>query len=301
MQNNRLFCFGLGYSALVLAQRLSDKGWHIAGTCRSDRAIAELTARGLSAFRFERVHPLANPAAVFAGTTHLLLGVPPDAHGDPVFDLHGGDIARLFPRLVWAGYLSTTGVYGDTGGTLVDESSPLNPSGPRQRKRVAAEQNWLSLHDSAGLPLHIFRLAGIYGPGRSALDQVRAGTAKRIDKPGHLFSRIHVEDITNVLMASIARPRPGTVYNVCDDEPATPADVIAQACDLLKVPAPPLIPFATAELTPMAASFWRDNRIVSNRRIKQELGVRLLYPNYRVGLASLAAKTLSPPESRSRL
>ncbi len=185
------------------------------------------------------------------------------------------------------GYLSTTGVYGDRDGGWVDEEAPLEPTGARGRKRVAAEAAWLALRRDHGVPVHLFRLAGIYGPGRNALATVQAGRAKRIDKPGQVFSRIHVDDIATVLEASMARPNPGRAYNVCDDEPAPPAEVIAHACDLLGVAPPPLVPFEQAELSAMARSFYRDNKRVSNRRIKQELGVKLAYPGYKAGLAAL--------------
>jgi nucleoside-diphosphate-sugar epimerase len=232
---------------------------------------------------------MAEAATALAGTTHLLLSVPPDAAGDPVLRHHAADIAAL--DLAWAGYLSTTGVYGDRGGGWVDEEVALSPSGERGRRRVEAEAAWLDLWRRHGTPVHIFRLAGIYGPGRSALDQVRAGTARRIDKPGQVFSRIHVEDIAAVLEASMARPRPGAIYNLCDDDPAPPAEVILHACRLLGREPPPLVPFAEAEkeMSAMARSFWDDNRRVSNCRIKEELGVRLRYPDYKSGLAAILA------------
>ena len=171
----------------------------------------------------------------------------------------------------------------------VDENSELRPTGVRGRRRAAAEAGWLALWHRHGVPVHIFRLAGIYGPGRSPFDALRAGTAKRIDKPGQVFSRIHVEDLATVLTASMARPRPGAIYNVCDDEPAAPEAVIAHAADLVGLPAPPLVPFEQAQLSAMARSFYDDNKRVSNALIKQELGVTLRYPNYREGLATIVA------------
>jgi nucleoside-diphosphate-sugar epimerase len=282
----RLFCFGLGYSAQALARRLRARGWAVAGTTRSEAAAAPLRAEGYEAFVFERARPLAEPAAALAGTSHLLVSVPPDETGDPVAELHGPDIAAC-RSIAWAGYLSTSGVYGDRAGGWVDEDSELAPTSARARRRVAAERAWLDLHRKSGLPLHVFRLAGIYGPGRSALDQVRAGTAKRIHKPGQVFSRIHVEDIARVLEASIARPDPGRVYNLCDDAAAAPAEVIAYACELLGLAPPPLVPFEAAGLSAMALSFYRDNKRVSNRRIKEELGVALAYPDYKTGLEAI--------------
>lgn len=295
MLAKRLFVFGLGYSALVLATRLKAKGWSLAGTCRTEEKRAELAARGITAFLFDRGRPLDDAKTALAGTTHLLSSVPPDAQGDAVIDTHARDIAAL-PGLRWAGYLSTTGVYGDRDGEWVDENAGLHPTGPRGRARVDAERAWLDLL-RVGVPVHVFRLAGIYGPGRSALDTVRSGTAKRIVKPGQVFSRIHVDDIANVLEASIAKPNPGTAYNVCDDDPAPPQDVIAYACALLGKEPPPETPYAVAAagMSEMARSFYADSKRVSNTRIKTELGVNLAYPDYRTGLKALLAP---PPASR---
>lgn len=289
-----LFCFGLGYSAGFLARALAAQGWRIAGTSRDAASCARLAAEGFTMHCLAPDRPLAAPAAALAGATHLLISVPPDAAGDAVLAVHAADIAAL-RGLRWVGYLSTTGVYGDRGGAWVDEGADLAPSGERGRRRVAAETQWLDLHRRHGLPVHVFRLAGIYGPGRSALDTVREGRARRIDKPGQVFSRVHVADIVATLRASMARPHPGAVYNVCDDDPAPPEAVIAYACDLLGVPMPPLVPFDAAELTPMARSFYDDNKRVSNRRLKDELGVRLRYPGYKAGLKAL----LDPAAPRS--
>lgn len=290
----RLFCFGLGFSARALADRLIAgkgvaAGWQVAGTTRSAEKAAELRAAGLEAVLFDRDRPL--DPALLAGTTHVLVSIAPGEGGDPVLDRHAADIAAL-PNLQWIGYLSTTGVYGDWQGAEVDETSELRGAKGRNRRRIEAEAAWLALQAEKGLPVHVFRLAGIYGPGRSALDQVRAGRARRIDRPGHLFSRIHVDDIARALLASMARPNPGRIYNVCDDAPAAAAEVTAYACELLGVEPPPLIALEDAELSPMALSFWEDNRLVSNRRLHEELGVTLAYPDYRAGLdAILAAET----------
>ena len=278
-----LFCFGLGYSARLLAARLRARGWRIAGTTRSPEKAAALAEAGIEPHLFDRGRPLERPDEALAGATHLLSSVPPDAAGDPVLDHHRAAIAAA-PRVDWVGYLSTTGVYGDRDGGWVDEDSALEPTGERGQRRVDAERAWLAL---PGRPAHLFRLAGIYGPGRNALATVRSGKAKRIDKPGQVFSRIHVADIASVLEASIARPHPGRAYNLCDDEAAPPAEVIAHACTLLGVASPPLVPFEAAELSPMGRSFYRDNKRVSNRRIKQELGVSLAFPDYRAGLRAL--------------
>jgi len=288
-----LFCFGLGYTAGFLARALAAEGWRIAGTSRDAASCARLAAEGFGMQLFAPGRPLAAPGAALRGATHLLASVPPGAVGDPVLAVHDADIAAL-TQLEWVGYLSTTGVYGDRGSAWVDESSALTPSGERGRRRVAAEAQWLDLHRRHGLPVHVFRLAGIYGPGRSALETVREGRARRIDKPGQVFSRIHVADIVATLRASMARPNPGAAYNVCDDDPATPEAVIAYACALLSVAPPPLVPFDAAEFTPMARSFYDDNKRVSNRRLKEELGVRLRYPSYKDGLKAL----LDPAGSR---
>lgn len=287
-QTPRLFCFGLGFSPLafidLVRREHGPEGWRIAGTTRSPDKAAALSARGIGTHLFDRGRPLDDAAAALAGTTHLLTAVPPDADGDPVLDHHAADIAALMPGLRWVGYLSTTGVYGDHGGAWVDESTPLRPTGRRQKQRAAAEQAWLRLWHDHGVPVHLFRLAGIYGPGRSVIDSVRAGTARRIDKPGQVFSRIHVDDIARTLRASIDRPDPGAAYNLCDDNPAPGHEVTAFACELLGVEPPPLVPFDQAELSPMAASFYADNKKVRNDRIKDELGVTLKYPDYRPAL-----------------
>jgi len=280
-----LFCFGLGYSAGFLARNLQAQGWRVSGTCRSAEKAAKLRDQGIAAHLFDRGRPLDDAAAALRGVTHLLSSVPPDEAGDPVLDLHRDVIDTVAPKLAWIGYLSTTGVYGDRAGGWVDEDSALTPSGERGRRRVAAERAWLGLRP----PAHLFRLAGIYGPGSSALDTVREGRAKRVVKPGQVFSRIHVEDIVQVLEASMARPSPGTAYNVCDDDPAPPAEVIAHACALLGVAPPPEVPFAEANLSPMARSFYDDNKRVDNTRIKRALGVTLRYPSYRAGLQAILA------------
>jgi nucleoside-diphosphate-sugar epimerase len=275
----RLFCLGLGYTALALARRLKAEGWQVGGTCREADKAAALRAAGIDAV----VAP-AEAEGPIAAATHLLASIPPDATGDPALALWGPAIAR-HPGLAWAGYLSTTGVYGDRDGGWVDETSALAPTGERGQRRALAEAAWVALLPA--VPVHLFRLAGIYGPGRSALDTVRAGRAQRVVKRSQVFSRVHVGDIAQVLAASIARPRPGAVYNVCDDNPAPPDEVIAYACELLGVAPPPEVPFGQADLSDMARSFYADNKRVSNRLIKAELGVDLAYPDYRIGLRAL--------------
>ena len=287
---SRLFCFGLGYSARALARPLIADGWRVAGTSRGEEGAEAIRALGAEAFVFAPDRPLGEPVRVLAGATHLLSSVPPEDSGDPVLAAHGGDIAGL-GGLAWLGYLSATSVYGDRGGALVDESAPLAPSSARGRRRARAERQWLALWQAHGVPVHVFRLAGIYGPGRSALDQVRAGAARRIDKPGHVFARIHVDDIANALRASMARPHPGAIYNLCDDAPAPSAEVVAYACELLGVAPPPPVPFAEAQasMSAMAREFWADHRRIDNRRMHEELGVVLRYPSYREGLRAILA------------
>jgi nucleoside-diphosphate-sugar epimerase len=286
MNRPYLFCFGLGYTALALARQLAASGWAVTGTCRSADKMDLLREAGFPAVLFDRKRPIAT--AALHGITHILVSVPPDAQGDAVLTSHGGDIAAM-RELEWLGYLSTTGVYGDRGGGWVDETAALQPTSERGRRRVAAERGWLGLWRKRRVPVHIFRLAGIYGPGRSPFDALRAGTAKRIDKPGQVFSRIHVEDLASVLIASIERPHPGAVYNVCDDDPAPPEAVVAYAAGLLGMAPPPLVPPDAAGLSPMARSFYADSKRVSNRLIKTELGVSLRYPNFRTGLAAILA------------
>lgn len=278
-----LLSFGHGYSAQALARRLLPEGWRIIGTTRSAEKAEALAATGIEPL----VWPGTDLAPALSQATHILTSVAPDEDGDPVLRAARADIARAAPRIEWAGYLSTTGVYGDHDGGWVDETTPLTPGTRRGKLRVMAEAEWLDLAEETGLPLHIFRLAGIYGPGRGPFAKVRDGTARRIVKPGQVFSRIHVDDIAQVLAASITHPNPGAAYNLCDDDPAPPEDVIAHAAELLGLPVPPAIPYHEAEMTPMARSFYAESKRVRNDRIKDELGVRLLYPTYRAGLRAL--------------
>jgi len=279
-----LFCFGMGYSASALARRLGD-AWTVTGTYRSPQAQALLAASGFGQVPFNGTTDL--PAGALDGVTHLLVSIAPGKDGDPVLAHCGDLIARHAGQFDWAGYLSTTGVYGDRAGGWVDETSDLAPSTERGRRRLAAETGWLELYKSHGLPVHLFRLAGIYGPGRNQLESVRGGKARRVIKPGQVFSRIHVDDIAGVLAASIARPDPGTAYNVCDDEAAPPQDVVAYAAQLLGLEAPPEVPFDAAEMSSMGRSFYAESKRVSNARMKQDLGYELIYPTYREGLKAL--------------
>ena len=287
----RLFCFGIGFSAEALIRYLSAADWSVSGTVRSADKAARLIAAGVDAHVWDGTALTPAIIAKLNASSHLLISVPPGEDGDPVL-LAASDVIRAMPALSWLGYLSTTGVYGDTNGAWVNETTPLNPSSDRSRRRVEAEQGWQALHGNDGLPVHIFRLAGIYGPGRSVFNQIKARNAKRIDKPGHAFSRIHVDDIARVLAASIAKPNPGAVYNVCDNEPAPPAEVTSYACELLDMEPPPLEDFATVKdrMSPMALSFWLDNRRVDNTHIRKELGVKLRHPDYRSGLQGILAE-----------
>lgn len=276
-----LLSLGHGYSARRLGARLVAKGWRVIGTTRREVKAETLAAEGVEPL----IWPGTDIAPALAQATHLLTSVAPDAAGDPVLAAHG-PLLQGARHLRWVGYLSTTGVYGDMGGGWVDEATPLNPATRRGQHRALAEAQWQAL----GLPLHIFRLAGIYGPGRGPFEKVRNCTARRIIRQGQVFSRIHVEDIAQVLEASIAKPQPGGVYNVCDDDPAPPQDVIAHAASLLGLPLPPAVPFEEAEMTPMARSFYAESKRVRNDRIKRDLGVALRYPDYRAGLAALLAE-----------
>lgn len=280
-----LLSLGHGYSAAALARRLG-AGWRVIGTTRSAEKAARLAREGVEPL----VWPGADLGPAIAAATHVLASISPDAGGDPVLAHHGEAIAAAAPHLEWVGYLSTTGVYGDHGGGWVDESTPLAPTTERGRQRVLAEGQWQDLARRSGLPLHIFRLAGIYGPGRGPFEKVRAGTARRIIRENQYFSRIHVDDIAAVLAASIARPDPGAIYNVADDDPSPPEDVLAEAARLLGLPPPPEVAFEEAEMSPLARSFYAESKRVRNDRIKRDLGVRLAYPDYRSGLRQLLAE-----------
>jgi hypothetical protein len=293
-QTMRLFCFGYGYSAAALARSVRGAACRVAGTVRDEERARVLASDGIESFVFDGTAPLGSATAALNHATHVLISIPPDKDGDPALRHHADDLARLVdgsPSLRWLGYLSTTAVYGDHGGEWVDEDTPVAPTSARARRRVDAEAAWLGLQRIRGVPVHVFRLAGIYGPGRNALVDARRGTARRIHKPGQVFSRIHVDDIAAVLTASMARPHPGRIYNVCDNEPAPGDDVVTHACQLIGVEPPPEVSFAEAQpaMSEMAQSFYADNKRVRNDRIKGELGVMLRYRNYRAGLEALLA------------
>lgn len=282
-----LLCLGYGYCAHYFKQQAGNFFHEIAGSTTRREKLPYLQAKG--------VIPLPFPAQDISAlkdqlqrTTHLLLSASPQPEiGDPVLAVLKEEI-RKAPHLQWVGYLSTTGVYGDHQGRWVDESTPVQPSNERLRRRVEAEQQWLALGREKGCSTMIFRLSGIYGPGRSAIDQMQDGTARRIHKPGQYFSRIHVQDIAQLLLAACHQPVTSGIFNVCDDEPAPSDEVVSYAAQLLGKEPPPLISYAEASLSPMAREFYSSNRRVSNVRIKEQFGVKLAYPTYREGLASIA-------------
>jgi nucleoside-diphosphate-sugar epimerase len=275
-----LLSFGHGYTAQALAKLLLPEGWTIYGTTRNKSDFKGLEESGIIPVLWSE----GMPEDAFAQASHILISTAPDAEGDPVLREYENEIKEIADGLTWVGYLSTTGVYGDHQGGWVDETTPLTPSTKRGMLRVAAENQWKSMDY---LPLHIFRLAGIYGPGRGPFEKLRQGKARRIIKENQVFSRIHVDDIAQVLAASMAQPNPGAVYNVCDNDPAPPQDVIGTAAELLGVEVPPDIPFENADLTPMARSFYAESKRVRNDRILRELGISLRYPSYRDGLKAL--------------
>lgn len=280
-----VFVFGLGYTGLAFARAMRDAGAPVGGTVRGAEKAEALRAEGIAAVVFDGTSRSAAAAAALAGATHVLVTVSQGEGGDPVLAAHGDDLAAA-PQLAWAGYLSTVGVYGDHCGAWIDEEAPPDPRIARAAARIAAEDAWRRFGTERGVPVGIFRLAGIYGPGRNPFVKLAEGSAHRIVKPGQVFNRIHVADIATTLGAAIERPAART-YNVSDDEPAPPQDVIAYAAALMGVTPPPEVAFAEADLSPMARSFYEGNRRISNRRIREELGVALAYPTYRDGLSAL--------------
>jgi len=281
-----MLILGAGFAGKAVARLLLSQGWRVRGTSRTAdgaRALCEAGLEGLVA------NPETSSASIATGATALLASAPPNDAGDPMLPGLGELAPDAWKTLRWIGYLSTTGVYGDTGGAWVDETAEPRPANARGHRRLRAESQWFEFGQGLGVPTHVFRLPGIYGPGRSALDDVRTGKARRIDKPGQVFSRIHVDDIARTVMASLDRPRHGAVYNVADDEPAPSAEVVAHACKLLGVEPPPLVAYEAiaAELSPMGREFYATNRRIANALIKRELGVRLAYPSYRDGLRAI--------------
>lgn len=281
----RLFIFGLGYSGLEIAKLAKAQGWEVAGTCTSEEKARRLRELGIEAHVFDGTAALA--ADAFGDATHVVCTIAPGASGDPALRT----CRTLLGRARWLGYLSTTGVYGHHDGGWVDETTPSLSTQPRSLERIAAEQDWRGLAAETGASLHILRLPGIYGPGRSPLDRVLTSTAQRIDKPGQFFSRIHVEDIAASTLQAMDREHGTEIWNVADDLPAANADVVAYAFELLGRPVPPAIPWdeAAPTMSAMARSFYSESRRVRNEKLKHELGVVLRYPTYREGLKAIAA------------
>jgi len=282
-----LLVFGAGYVGSAFARAMAAHRWRVGATARREAARAELAAAGLRPADPGSAHDLA---AALADADAVLITAAPDDAGCP-------GLAALGPLLMvaakppgWIGYLSTTGVYGDRAGGWVMEDSPLAPLSEPARRRVAAEAGWRDLGAAIGAPVHIFRLPGIYGPGRSAFDRLRDGTARRLVRPGQVFSRIHRDDIVSALTASLARGGAGKTFNLCDDEPCPPQDVIAYAAALLGVEPPPEEVFDERVLSPASLRFYGESKRVSNARGKAMLGWRPTYPTYREGLAAVLAE-----------
>lgn len=282
-----ILILGLGYSAGFFARAALARGWEVTGTVRSAEKAAELSREGIRTLVFGGFAVSSALAKAVAEADAVLVSVQPAEDGDPALGpLRAALMAA--PNLRWIGYLSTIGVYGDQGGAWIDEAIPPAPTNARTRQRVDIEEAWLQLGRDSSKPVQIFRLSGIYGPGRNAITKLRAGTANRLIKPGQVFNRIHVDDIAGVLMASLAKPRQGAIYNVTDDEPGPPQDVITFAAELTGLTPPPEIPFEQAKLSPMAASFYGESKRVSNALVKRELGYAFKYPTYQEALRALA-------------
>jgi nucleoside-diphosphate-sugar epimerase len=265
MKSPCLLIFGYGYTASALVDHLGTEDWEIFGTTRNVDTADLLKESNITPLMWSDDTSIK---AVIKRANYILHSIAPTEVGDPVYEKFVEDIIARSVNLSWFGYLSTTSVYGNHDGQWVDEKTPVNPSSNRGLLRVNTENTWARINN---LPLHIFRLAGIYGAGRSPLDKIRSGKAQLINKPGQFFSRIHVEDIAQVLKASIEMPNRGSIYNVCDDMPAAPDEVLAYAAKLLNYPEPPRIDFEEAELSPMAKSFYSDNKRVNNHLIKMNL------------------------------
>jgi nucleoside-diphosphate-sugar epimerase len=281
----KLIIFGAGYSGRRIAREFAESAEWVAGTTRDPEKIAALKEDGIRPFLFDGIEIGDELRAAMAEATHLVQSIAPEKAGDPLLGIIGNDLPTWFPKLQWAAYLSTVGVYGDHGGAWVDEETPCRPVSDRSIMRVAAETAWLDAGVAAGLPVAVLRLSGIYGPGRNAFVNLRSGTARRLIKPGQVFNRIHVDDIAGATFFSAERELSG-VWNVTDDQPAPPQDVVACAADLLGVAAPPETRFDEAELTPMARSFYGENKRVANSKLKKA-GYRLRLPDYRSGLEAL--------------
>lgn len=283
MSTKHLFIFGYGYTTAAVTKKLLQQNWSISTATRNQLTRRELQRLGVNAYDFEDVDSVKDG---LSSATHVLSSVPPAKQGDPVMALYREHIVEAAPS--WVGYLSSTGVYGDHNGEWVTEDSSVTDSpSSRTRRRIYAEHAWLRLHAEHQLAAHVFRLSGIYGPGRNTLIALKKGEAQRIHKEGQFFSRIHVEDIASVVCASMEKPNPGQIYNVSDDMPA-PSDIVTEyAASLLNITPPPLTPFEDAQLSEMGREFWNSNKKVCNKRIKDELGITLTYPTYKEGLEAL--------------
>jgi nucleoside-diphosphate-sugar epimerase len=282
----KLFVFGLSYTALAFVHSQPAQWSRVSGTVRFADKARDLQREGIQAYPLMEEFDASGLVADIGSADALLVSAPPSADGDPCLGRFREAIASA-DNLRWIGYLSTTGIYGDHDGAWIDEQTPPTPQSPRSVERLAAERDWQAFGRDTGKPVQVFRLSGIYGPGRNPLMNLARGTAHRIVKPSQVFNRIHVDDIAAMLWASMQKSRQGAIYNVADDEPAPPQDVVAYAAHLAGIEPPPEIPFETADLSPMARSFYSENKRVSNRLIKEELGVQLIYPTYREGLQAL--------------
>ncbi len=276
---SRFFIFGAGYSAKAFAAARDDPSIGIAGTTRSSEKFKALRRVGIEPFLFDGTTVSPELSAQLKQATHLIVSISPEEGGDPVVELVRGDLATRAPNLRWIGYLSTVGVYGNYDGGWVDEASECRPVSRRSQLRLEAENQWLALGEKAGVPVAVLRLSGIYGPGRNAFVNLQNGTAKQLIKPGQVFNRIHAADIAGALWHLAGRNQ-GGVFNVTDDMPAPPQDVVVFAADIMGVEAPPETPFASAQLSPMARSFYGENKRVSNAALKGT-GYRFRYPDYR--------------------
>jgi nucleoside-diphosphate-sugar epimerase len=284
----KLFILGLGYTGMTLARRALRGGYRVGGTVRVSEKAKRIEAEDVEAIAFDAEKDAIDEISErLAKADALLVSLPPGPGADTLPERLAEPISRRAGNLAWIGYLSTVGVYGDHGGAFVDETTPCAPLSERAKARLSAEVSWARLGSVARKPVIVFRLPGIYGPQRNALAALRSGMAKRIVKPGQVFNRIHVEDIASALSASIAGDVESALYNLTDDEPAPPQDVVAYAAAMLGVEPPPEIPFAEAKLSPMAASFYVENKRVRNRLIKRALGFELVFPSYREGLKAL--------------
>ena len=283
-----VFFFGMGYSSLATARAIHeiiDPTIPISGTTRSEETVERFADSPYRLHVFDGTRPGLTLGPDLRKATHVILSIPPNDSGDPALNLHLPDLDAA-EDLQWLCYFSTVGVYGDFGGAWIDETATTRPLNKRSQQRVTVEQQWRDYADERGIPLMILRLAGIYGPGRSSFDKLREGTARRIIKPGQVFNRIHVEDIGRITALAAQHKLAGT-FNLADDEPAPPQDLVAYAAKLMDVPPPPDLPFESAQMTEMARSFYSDNKRVSNKAIKAALETDLRYPNYRVGLDAI--------------